>query len=305
MPGPSDFFKMVSGCGKERKLYMRTGTIEIDSSNEKFGMILNCAVRYACGRQSYISTVVQDFIRPMIPELSNRTLWCMDQDLTEAAWWSGYGDPRIDKPGWLSFLQDVRAERARREEPPYRPIRNTEPPADEYWEKMGKDKAFEGMLSNREEYNAMVREREKAMKEPLTIRINSHGGPLPVAGNGEWIDLYSAEEVTLVPMEYRIISLGVSMELPEGYYAEIVPRSSTCKRYHIIQANSVGIIDSGYCGDNDIWGMPVIAVADTTVPKGVRIAQFRLVRKPVPVVFESVEALGNPDRGGFGSTGAR
>ena len=121
--------------------------------------------------------------------------------------------------------------------------------------------------------------------------------------HGEWIDLHTAEDAELNPLEFKIISLGISMELPEGYYAQVVPRSSTCKNFGVIMANSMGIIENSYCGDNDIWGFPAVAIRQTVIPKGTRICQFRLVKQSETVEFEQVESLGNADRGGFGSTG--
>ncbi len=89
----------------------------------------------------------------------------------------------------------------------------------------------------------------------MKIRINTHGNELPVS-HGEWVDLYTAEDVEMGPLDFKIISLGVAMELPEGYYAQVVPRSSTCKNHGIIMANSIGIIEHSYCGNNDVWGIP-------------------------------------------------
>ena len=60
----------------------------------------------------------------------------------------------------------------------------------------------------------------------------------------DWVDLRAAEDVTLKAGEFKLISLGVSMKLPEGYEAHVVPRSSTFKTWGILQANSVGIIDN-------------------------------------------------------------
>lgn len=134
------------------------------------------------------------------------------------------------------------------------------------------------------------------------VRINTHGNPLPES-HGEWIDLRTAETVVIEPFEYRMISLGVSMELPDGYYAEIAPRSSTCKNWGVIMANGIGIIENSYCGDNDVWGFPAFAIRCTEIPAGTRICQFRLVKCADPVQFEQVGMLGNRDRGGFGSTG--
>lgn len=136
----------------------------------------------------------------------------------------------------------------------------------------------------------------------MKVRINTHGNELPVC-HGEWIDLYTAEDVVMDPLDFKIISLGVSMELPEGYYANILPRSSTCKNHGIIMANSMAVIEHDFCGDGDVWGFPAVAIRHTEIPKGTRICQFRLMRQGESVEFEQVESLGNPDRGGWGSTG--
>ena len=120
---------------------------------------------------------------------------------------------------------------------------------------------------------------------------------------GDWIDLRIAEDVEMEQGEYKLLSLGVSMQLPEGYEAHVAPRSSTFKNFGIICANSFGIIDESYCGDNDIWKFPAIALRKTKISKGDRICQFRIVKKMPEVEFVEVETLGNADRGGIGSTG--
>ena len=120
---------------------------------------------------------------------------------------------------------------------------------------------------------------------------------------GDWIDLRSSETVHLKKGEFHLINLGVGMELPEGYEAHIVPRSSTYKNFKIIQTNHMGIIDRSYCGDNDVWMMPVKAMDDTVIHKNDRICQFRIERVQPQIEFEEVETLLNSDRGGFGSTG--
>lgn len=127
--------------------------------------------------------------------------------------------------------------------------------------------------------------------------------PLAAIEGGDWYDLRTAEDASLSAFEFKLIPLGVAMELPEGYEAHIVPRSSTYKRFHVLQANHMGVIDGSYCGDNDQWMFPALAMTDTYIPKGTRICQFRLVRKQEPIVFQTVDHLGNRDRGGFGSTG--
>lgn len=121
---------------------------------------------------------------------------------------------------------------------------------------------------------------------------------------GDWIDLRAAEDVTLKAGEKAIISLGVSMKLPDGYEAHIVPRSSTFKKWGIIQTNHMGVIDNSYSGNNDIWGMPVYAMTDTEIKMNDRICQFRIMKKQPEVEFVEVDYLDGADRGGFGSTGA-
>lgn len=120
---------------------------------------------------------------------------------------------------------------------------------------------------------------------------------------GDWIDLRTAKEVVLDAGEYEIIPLGIAVELPEGYEAHIVPRSSTFGKWGILLANSVGIIDNSYRGDSDEWGFPAYAEWFTVIPKGTRIAQFRIVENQPKFEIVEVETLGNDDRGGFGSTG--
>lgn len=122
---------------------------------------------------------------------------------------------------------------------------------------------------------------------------------------GDWIDLRAAETVKLKKGEFKLIPLGIGMELPEGYEAHVVPRSSTYKNFKIIETNSMGIIDNSYCGDNDQWFFPAYALEDTIINKNDRICQFRIVEKQPKINFEEVNELKNPDRGGYGSTGVQ
>ena len=124
-----------------------------------------------------------------------------------------------------------------------------------------------------------------------------------VDGKSDWIDLRASEDVELKAGEFKLIPLGVAMELPKGYEAHLVPRSSTFKNYGILQTNSCGIIDCSYCGDEDMWRMPVYATRDTVIHQNDRICQFRIVENQPKITFDEVESLGNADRGGFGSTG--
>lgn len=133
---------------------------------------------------------------------------------------------------------------------------------------------------------------------------------------GCWIDLRAAEDVMLDKGDFALISLGIAMEIPVGYEAILAPRSSTFKNYGIIQTNGIGVIDgfstdengniiqgTGYCGDNDIWKMPVYATRNVEIKKNDRICQFRIQKKQPDIEFIKVEHLGNADRSGFGSTG--
>ena len=122
---------------------------------------------------------------------------------------------------------------------------------------------------------------------------------------GDWIDLRSAEDVELKKGESKLILLGVAMELPKGYEAHVVPRSSTFKKWGIIQTNHMGVIDESYKGDDDWWFMSVYATRDVKIEKGDRICQFRIVEKMPQIEFETVEVLGNENRGGCGSTGTK
>lgn len=124
-----------------------------------------------------------------------------------------------------------------------------------------------------------------------------------IGGKSDWIDLRSAEDVKMKAGEYRLISLGVAMELPEGYEAIIAPRSSTFKNFGILQVNGIGIIDESYCGDNDTWRLQALAMRDTEIHKNDRICQFRIQEHQPQFHFEEVAMLGNDDRGGIGSTG--
>ena len=121
--------------------------------------------------------------------------------------------------------------------------------------------------------------------------------------DGDWIDLRAGETVIFKKGDYKAIPLGVAMDIPEGYTAIVAPRSSLFGRYGLLCANSFGVIDNSYSGDNDEWHFLVYATKSTMVWKNERICQFRLIKKGEPVKMEEVTYLGNKDRGGIGSTG--
>ena len=143
--------------------------------------------------------------------------------------------------------------------------------------------------------------------EQETIKIKYHSDNISkleyIDGKSDWIDLRAAENVTLKKGEFKLISLGIFMELPAGYEAVIVRSSSTYKNFGIIQTNHMGVIDESYCGDDDVYRMPALALRDTEIHVNDRICQFRIQRHQPRIMFEEVESLGNKNRGGIGSTG--
>lgn len=137
----------------------------------------------------------------------------------------------------------------------------------------------------------------------IPIKYHADISPLEKTENGDWIDLRVAEDVELKTGEFKYISLGVSMLLPYGYEALVIPRSSTFKNWGVIQTNHCGLIDNSYCGDDDIWMFPALATRDVVIPKNTRICQFRIQKKMDNVVFHPVETMGYKNRGGLGSSG--
>lgn len=165
----------------------------------------------------------------------------------------------------------------------------------------------------------------------LEIKIKYHADieRIKKIEEGDWIDLRAAEDVFIPFMKSEMISLGVSMQLPEGYEAHVLPRSSTFKNFGIIMTNGMGIIDNSYCGNNDIWKFPAFCLRNSDmretqikdepyrlweyvndpdnhgsqIRKGDRICQFRIVKKQPEIMFTEVEELTGKNRGGFGSTG--
>lgn len=142
-----------------------------------------------------------------------------------------------------------------------------------------------------------------------TIKIKYHSNEIDkltyIDGKSDWIDLRAAETVEMKAGEFKLISLGVAMQLPKGYEAHIVPRSSTFKNFGIIQTNHQAVIDNTYCGNDDIWRYPAYALRDTKINVNDRICQFRIVENQPKILFEEVEELNNKNRGGIGSTGVK
>ena len=141
------------------------------------------------------------------------------------------------------------------------------------------------------------------MEQIKIVYHNKNLGKIEEIEGGDWYDLRAAETVEMTAGEFKLISLGISMKLPEGYEAHMAPRSSTFKKWGILQTNSVAVIDNSFSGTNDIWKYPALAMRDTTIYEGDRICQFRIMEKQPEVQLVEVDNLDSTDRGGFGSTG--
>lgn len=136
------------------------------------------------------------------------------------------------------------------------------------------------------------------------IKIHYYESPeLEQKDGSDWIDMYIAEDVSMQAGEFKLISLGFACKLPDGYEAIMAPRSSTFKRYGILQANSIGVIDNSFASNEDVWMFPAYATRPVTIKKGTRICQFRIQEKQPQLHFIPVDYLSAPKRGGFGSTG--
>lgn len=171
------------------------------------------------------------------------------------------------------------------------------------------------------EYNKVM---DRLVKKKIAVKVENESKPkehsLPIkikyftdkidkldfiGGKSDWVDLRAAKDFVLKKGDFALIPLGVAMKLPEGYEAHIVPRSSTYKNWKIIQTNCHAVIDESYCGNNDQWYYPVIAMENTEIKTNDRICQFRIMKKMPKVHFDEVVFLSGEDRGGIGSTGRR
>ena len=166
---------------------------------------------------------------------------------------------------------------------------------------------YTDILTLDEEFKKKSGKKTDTDKYRKTIKVKYHSQKIEklkyIDGKSDWIDLRAAEDVTLEKGDFYMIDLGISVQIPEGYEMIIAPRSSTYKNFGIIQANSIGIIDESYCGNDDVLKMPVIAMRHTEIHINNRICQFRIIKHQPVLDFEEVDNLGNKNRGGFGSTG--
>lgn len=174
------------------------------------------------------------------------------------------------------------------------------------------------------------------MKQTIKVKVLTEGCAPRITEDGDWIDLRAAMDIHLegpyagvrsrkggestrkVLFEIMNIPLGVAMELPDGCEAVVALRSSTHKRYCILQTNPPGVVDQPYCGDNDQWHLPIMTTGEVHINKGDRICQFRVQLSQKATVWqklkwlfsngvkiELVDHLGNPDRGGLGHSGVK
>lgn len=150
---------------------------------------------------------------------------------------------------------------------------------------------------------AIEHELEERRSANIRIKYLADIEEITQLSQGDWIDLCVSEDVIMNKGEFKLLPLGIAMELPHGYEAIVAPRSSTFKRYKILMANSIGVVDEAYHGNGDMWYFPAYATENITIAKGTRICQFRIIEHQPKITFTEVDDLGNEDRGGIGSTG--
>ena len=139
-----------------------------------------------------------------------------------------------------------------------------------------------------------------------------------IEGKSDWYDLRAAEDVEMKAGEFKLIKLGVAMQLPKGYEALMLPRSGTFDNYGIMLTNGEGVIDYTFCGNDDEWKFGAIAFKHTEIKEGDRICQFRIqlsqkatMWQKLKWLFDSkinlieVSNLRGKNRGGFSSTGVK
>lgn len=139
--------------------------------------------------------------------------------------------------------------------------------------------------------------------EYIDIKYKPGAHELWVDEKGDWVDLYCYTDTFIKAGERTYIDQGVAMKLPRGYEAIMAPRSSTFKRWGVLQTNSIGVIDNSYCGNDDWWMFPAYATKDVVIPAGTRVCQFRIQPTQPRLVFNEVANLNSKSRGGLGSTG--
>lgn len=148
-------------------------------------------------------------------------------------------------------------------------------------------------------------ENRRIIIENIDVLYHADIPSLKQTERGDWIDLRCAEDTVIPGRAVAKVSFGISMRLPDGYEAHVLPRSSLHKHFGVIQTNSMGIIDNSYCGPKDIWFVELYNINRFTVviPKDARICQFRIVKKMPKIRFNNVYSLNSANRDGHGSSG--
>ena len=139
----------------------------------------------------------------------------------------------------------------------------------------------------------------------MKIKLLSDKAMIPYRGSEEaaGYDLYSIDSVDINPGECKLISTGIAIQLPSGYFGAIFPRSGSAVKRGLRLANCVGVIDSDYRGEVKV---PLYNDSQEVQPveQGERIAQL-IILPYATVSFEVVDELSDTIRGngGFNSTG--
>jgi len=140
--------------------------------------------------------------------------------------------------------------------------------------------------------------------ETLKIKLLTDKSKTPTRANpmDAGLDLYSIEKLALIPNNRRLIRTGISLEIPEGYYGRVAPRSGLAVKNGIDVF--AGVVDSSYRGELCV----VLYNSDKLIPflinEGDRIAQL-IIEKHYNFTIEEVSKLNETERGsgGFGSSG--
>lgn len=156
------------------------------------------------------------------------------------------------------------------------------------------------------------------MKRRMRIKIKTFGNQVmpEIIDKGDFIDLRANKTIRMNKSDFKVIPLGVAMQLPDGFEAIVVSRSSTYKNYKIFNPGALGVIDGSYSGNEDEWKYPAYALKDTVVKEGDRICQFRIQLSQKASFWQKLkwlfsnkitlvktDTLSSVNRGGLGSTG--
>jgi len=140
----------------------------------------------------------------------------------------------------------------------------------------------------------------------LRIKLIDETLPLPEykTRGSVAFDLYSRINIIIPPKELRFVPLNVIISIPEDYFMMLAARSSLPIKKGLMCANSIGIVDTDFCGEQDEWrfeaynftGLPV------TIARGERIAQALLIKFEKAEITSATTVIAE-SRGGIGSTG--